>query len=116
MNLLLVVNDLPYGTERAYNALRHAHAVAKVPETHVKLFLMADAVQCARQGQVVPQGYYNMERMVALAIRQDAEVGASGSCMDARALTDSGLIGGVHRSSMDELSHWTVWADKILVY
>lgn len=116
MNLLFVVNDPPYGTERAYNAFRHTHAVAKATETQVKLFLMADAVQCARRGQVVPQGYYNLERMVSIAVRQHVEIGACGSCMDARALLDDALIPGVHRSSMDELNRWTLWADKILVY
>ena len=116
MNLLFIVNDPPYGTERAYNALRHTHAVAKEPKTVVKLFLMADAVQCARQGQVVPQGYYNVERMVSIAIRHGVEAGACGTCMEARALPDDALIPGVHRSSMDELSRWTLWADKVIVY
>ncbi len=116
MNLLFIVNDPPYGTERAYNALRHTHAMAKTAETQIKLFLMADAVQCARQGQVVPPGYYNLERMISIAVRQGVEVGACGSCMDARALPDDTVIPGVHRSSMDELSRWTLWADKVLVY
>lgn len=116
MKFLFVVNDPPYGTERAYNALRHTQVMARNSETQVKLFLMADAVQCARRGQVVPQGYYNLERMVSVAVRQGVEVGACGSCMDARALSDEAMIAGVHRSSMDELSHWTLWADKVLVY
>lgn len=116
MNLLFIVNDPPYGTERAYNALRHTNAVAKEPETVVKIFFMADAVQCARKGQAVPQGYYNLERMITVAIRRGVEAGACGTCMDARALTDEALISGVHRSSMDELSSWTIWADKVVVY
>ncbi len=116
MNLLFMVNDPPYGTERAYNALRHANAVAKEPEVQVKVFFMADAVQCARQGQVVPQGYYNLERMITIATRRGVEAGACGSCMEARALTDDALIPGVHQSSLDELSRWTIWADKVIVY
>ncbi len=115
-NCLFIVNDPPYGTERAYNALRHTNQMAKLPDTHVKLFLMADAVQCARKGQVVPQGYYNLERMISIALRHEVEVRACGSCMDARALTDDALMAGVHRSTMDELGHWTLWADKVLVY
>ncbi len=116
MNLLFIANDSPYGTERSYNALRHVQAVAKEPDTQVKLFFMADAVQCARQGQVVPQGYYNLERMIANSVRRGVEIGACGTCMDARALTEDALIQGVHRSSMDELSRWTMWADKVIVY
>ncbi len=116
MKILFVVNDPPYGTERAYNALRHVNAVAKQPDVAVKLFFMADAVQCARQGQTVPNGYYNLERMITVSVRRGVECGACGSCMDARALADDALITGVHRSSMDELSEWTLWADKIVVY
>ena len=116
MQILFVVNDPPYGTERAYNALRHANAVAKQPEVAVKIFFMADAVQCARGGQQTPNGYYNLERMLIVAVRHGAEIGACGSCMDARALPEDALVPGVHRSSMDELSAWTLWADKVIVY
>lgn len=116
MKLLFIVNDPPYGTERAYNALRHVNAVAKEATAEVRLFLMADAVQCARQGQVVPAGYYNLEHMMTVAIRRGVEVGACGTCMDARALTAEDVIPGVHRSSMEELSRWTMWADKVMVY
>jgi uncharacterized protein involved in oxidation of intracellular sulfur len=116
VNILFIVNDPPYGTERSYNALRHVNAVAKEPSTSVKLFLMADAVQCARQGQIVPQGYYNLEQMITIAIRREVEVGACGTYMQARALSDDDLIPGAHRSSMDELCQWTIWADKIVVY
>ena len=116
MQILFVVNDPPYGTERAYNALRHANAVMKQPEVSIKIFFMADAVSCARHGQQTPNGYYNLERMITLAVRHSATCGACGSCMDARALSDDALIPGVHRSSIEELSAWTLEADKIIVY
>ena len=116
VQILFVVNDPPYGTERAYNALRHVTAVSRQADVAVKLFLMADAVQCARQGQVTPNGYYNLERMMAVVVRQGVECGACGSCMDARALAEETLVPGVHRSSMEELTQWTVAADKVLVY
>jgi hypothetical protein len=32
MHILFVVNDPPYETERTYNALRHANALAKAPD------------------------------------------------------------------------------------
>ncbi|MDA8194906.1 MAG: DsrE family protein [Thermaerobacter sp.] len=116
MKILFIVNDPPYGSERAYNAMRHANAVAKNQDVAAKIFFIADAVLCAHRGQLTPNGYYNLERMIAIAVRHGAECGACGSCMDARALTDDVLIPGVHRSSMDELSAWTLWADKVLVY
>jgi uncharacterized protein involved in oxidation of intracellular sulfur len=116
MQFLFVINDPPYGTERTYNALRHANALAKAPETSVKIFLMADTVQAARRGQTTPTGYYNLERMITIAVRLGTQCGACGSCMDARGVTAEDLIAGVHRSSMDELAAWTREADKVLVY
>lgn len=116
LQVLFIINDPPYGTERAYNALRHATALSRLPDAAVKIFLLADAVQCVRRGQQTPNGYYNLERMVATVYRQGAEFGACGSCMDARALSDEELVTGVHRSSMEELSAWTVWADQVIVY
>lgn len=63
-NILFVINDAPYGNERPYNALRHAMNLVKREEAQVKVFLIADAVSCARKGQKTPDGYYNIERMV----------------------------------------------------
>jgi uncharacterized protein involved in oxidation of intracellular sulfur len=61
---LFVINDAPYGNERPYNALRHAMNLVKREEVEVKVFLVADAVYCARKDQKTPDGYYNIERMV----------------------------------------------------
>lgn len=114
--LLWILNDPPYGTERSYNGLRHATAVAKEAECTVRVFLMADAVGCARRGQQTANGYYNLERMLQVLIRQGAECVACGTCMDARGLADDDLVTGVHRSTMAELSSWTLEADRVLVF
>ena len=63
-SVLFVLNDAPYGSERSYNALRHAMAVAKQPDTEVRVFLTADATACALAGQKTPEGYYSIERML----------------------------------------------------
>ena len=48
MKHLILLNDPPYGTERSFNGLRTAHALAKNdPEAEITVFLMADAVLCA---------------------------------------------------------------------
>lgn len=44
---LFIINDAPYGNERAYNALRLARALAGKDDQRVYVFLMADAVFCA---------------------------------------------------------------------
>ena len=49
MKHLILLNDPPYGTERSFNGLRMAHALAKNdPAAEITVFLMADAVLCAK--------------------------------------------------------------------
>jgi uncharacterized protein involved in oxidation of intracellular sulfur len=116
MRFLFVLNDPPYGSERTYNALRHANALAERDGVQVRIFLMADATLAAKRGQTTPNGFYNLERMLAVAVRRGAAVGACGSCLDARGLAEADLAEGVRRSSMQELTEWTLWADRVLVY
>ena len=114
MKTLLIFNDPPYGTERSYNGLRLARALAG-KGAEVTIFLMADAVFCAKAGQKVPPGYYNLELMVKSVTRK-GEVLLCGTCMDARGLTDEELVEGAKRSTMDELAARTVAADRVLVF
>jgi uncharacterized protein involved in oxidation of intracellular sulfur len=113
---LFVLNDPPYGTERSYNALRLAGALAKREGEAVRVFLIGDAAACAKAGQSVPQGYYNINRMVQAVILQRAAVGVCGSCMDARGIQETELLEDTRRSCLEELADWTQWADKVLVF
>ena len=117
MKILFIINDPPYGTERVYNALRLAHALAKKdPAAEVNVFLMADAVLAAKGGQKTPEGFYNIERMLKRVVAAKGRVLLCGTCMDARGIAGEDLIPGAHRSSLDELAQWTAWADKALVF
>ena len=51
MKTLVICNDPPYGTERSWNGLRLAGALAKREGVDVRLFLLGDAVGCAVSGQ-----------------------------------------------------------------
>ena len=116
MNYLLILNDAPYGTERSYNGLRLAGALAKQPGNSISVFLMGDAVACAVAGQQTPNGYYNIERMLKGLANKRARVGLCGSCMDARAVQADAIVEGAQRSSLDELTAWTQEADKVLIF
>ena len=116
MKYLFILNDAPYGNERPYNALRLCLALAKKEDVAIRIFLMADAVGCARAGQITPDGNYNIERMLRGCTTRRIEVGACGTCMDARGLTDDQLMNGTRRSSMAELADWTVWADQVVTW
>jgi len=114
---LFILNDAPYGTERSYNALRLAGSLVGRPGEEVKVFLMGDAASCAKAHQKVPQGYYNLEMMLqGPALRHNVEIGVCGTCMDARGISDGELAEGAKRGSLSQLTDWTAWADKTLVF
>lgn len=116
-DLLFVVNDSPYGSERTYNALRLAiNLLKKEPKPKIRVFLVGDGAACAKAGQSVPQGYYNVELMLKAIAKRGATVGVCGTCMDARGLKDADLVEGTRRSSLDEQTEWTLWAEKVLVF
>lgn len=116
MNYLFILNDGPYGSERSYNALRLAGSLAKREVVEVKAFLIGDAVTCALTGQTTPNGYYNIERMVKAILTRGGRVGLCGSCSDARGINEDLMTQGAHRSSMEELTDWTIEADSVLVF
>lgn len=113
---LIICNDAPYGNERLYNGLRLALSLARRERGSVKLFLIGDAVLTARPGQVLPDGYYNLERMLQGIGRAGADVGVCGTCLDARGLANGSLVDGTHRGTMEELTDWTLAADKVVVF
>jgi len=111
-DILIVINDAPYGTEKAYNALRLAIAL-QAREAKVRIFLMADAVFCGLTKQETPPGYYNMGEMLTRVLTKGARVAACGSCMKARGVSVEGMVKGVEQGSMAMLSEWTESCDKV---
>jgi len=115
VNVLVIVNDQPYGSERPYNALRLAGALSKREGVEVRVFLLGDAVACAVAGQQLPDGHYHLDRMLKPLLRR-GQVGLCGTCMDARGLREDQMVDGARRSTLEELTDWTLWADKALVF
>lgn len=116
MNVLISLNDAPYGSERAYNGLRLAAALGQRADVNVRIFLVGDAVACAKSGQQVPRGYYNVEFMLAGIVRTRGQIGVCGTCMDARGIADGEIIEGTARSSLEQWAEWTIAADQHITF
>lgn len=69
----VIIQDAPYGTEKAYNALRYASALL-ANDVAVNLFLLADGVGVARRHQKTPTGYYNTADMLSQLIAKGVKV------------------------------------------
>lgn len=116
MKVLFIHNDAPYGTERTYNALRLARSPLKAGDTELRMFLIGDAATCAKAGQKVSQGHYNIGDMLGMIVRARGEIGVCGSCIDARGISEADLVNNAFRSSVDELTAWTKSSDNVIVF
>ena len=114
--ILFILNDPPYGTERSYNGLRLAGALAKRDDEVIRIFLLGDAATCAKSGQQVPNGFYKIENMLRSVAIKGGEIAVCGTCMDARGISDNELTEVSSRSTLAELTDWTQWAEKVLVF
>lgn len=116
MKVLVVVNGQAYGSDVTFNALRLAESLSKRDGVELQVFLMGDGVTCAVAGQKLPNGYYHLDRMLQSVLRHGADVACCGTCLDARGLQEELLVVGARRSTMEELTDWTLAADQALVF
>ncbi|MFP4370283.1 MAG: DsrE/DsrF/TusD sulfur relay family protein [Candidatus Kapaibacterium sp.] len=116
--ILIIINDAPYGTEKAYNALRMAMTLQKEhkEEVEINIFLLADGVFCGLPNQNTPTGYYNIERMLNSVINKGGQIKSCGGCSQARGIDSLKFIEGVELSNMKEFAQWTVECHKVLTF
>jgi uncharacterized protein involved in oxidation of intracellular sulfur len=114
---LIIINDAPYGSEKAYDALRLAMTLQKEhSDVEVRIFLMGDAITCALPNQSTPNGYYNLERMLRAVIKKEGQIKACGTCADTRGVGGLDLIDGIALSTMSQLAQWVVESDKLITF
>jgi uncharacterized protein involved in oxidation of intracellular sulfur len=113
--LTIVIQDAPYGSEKAYNAFRYASALL-ANQVNVNLFLLADGVGAAKRGQKTPTGYYNTASMLGELIAKGAKVKTCGTCCAARGLDQQELIEGVEIGRMIDLAQWTKESDSVVTF
>jgi uncharacterized protein involved in oxidation of intracellular sulfur len=117
MKILIIINDAPYGTEKAYNVLRLAMQLQKDHEqSELFVFLMADAVTCALPNQNTPNGFYNIESMLRSVIGKKGKVKICTTCADARGIKETKLLEGAEQSTMKELAQLTMESDRIITF
>lgn len=118
MSVLIVLNREPYdGSDVSWNALRLA---AKLHEGKqpVRIFLMNDAVDLARESCRPPDGYdQDLVQQLKELIAKGVPVKVCGTCMARCGLhKNEPYYAGADRSTMAELAGWVVESDKVLTF
>jgi len=111
----IVINEAAYGKEGAWNALRLAMAMM-VKEMKVNIFLLEDGVTVAKKGQRPPEGYYNLEKMLAELVRNDTKVRACSTCLQARGLSQNDLVPGLEAGKLLDLVQWVKESKSVLSF
>jgi uncharacterized protein involved in oxidation of intracellular sulfur len=117
MKVLVILNHNPYdGTDLTWNALRLSGKLFE-DGVEVRIFLMNDAVDLARDGIIAPEGFHDLVQMIKDFISKGIKVDACGTCQ-ARCGIHKGdpYYAGVNKSTMAALSEYVRNSDQVLTF
>ena len=118
MTALLIFNHAPYdGSDVAWNALRLAGKLVDNGQA-VRIFLMNDAVDLAREACRPPAHYdQDLSAMLKELIGRGVAVEVCGTCM-ARCGIHKNVpyYAGAEKSTMSALAEWVVDSQQVLTF
>ena len=118
MSVLIVFNHEPYdGTDVTWNGLRLAGKLREGGQ-EVRIFLMNDSVDMARDVLQKPDGYdQDLVQMLKDLIKQGVTVKVCGTCMARCGIhKNQPYFEGAEQSTMAQLAAWVVESDRILTF
>ena len=118
MKILIIFNHEPYnGTDVTWNGLRLAGKLAEGGH-EVRLFLMNDAVDMARDSCRPPTGYdQDLSRMLKDLIADGVTVKVCGTCLARCGIyKNQPYFEGAEKSTMQALADWAVESDKVITF
>lgn len=118
MSTLIIFNRQPYdNTDVTWNGLRLADTLVKKGDT-VRIFLMNDSVDMARESCVAPMGYdQDLKQILKDLIATGVEVEVCGTCMARCGIhKNEPYYDGAKKSTMGALADWVIESDKVLTF
>ena len=118
MKILIIFNREPYDTtDVTWNGLRLADKLAE-GGSDVRLFLMNDAVDLARDVCRPPEGYdQDLSKMLKALIARGVTVKVCETCMSRCGIyKNHPYFEGAEKSTMKALADWVVDSDKIISF
>lgn len=118
--MLVLVEDEPYRSERAYEQLRLAidlvlwHDVRPTVYLEGEMARFALAERPAYASVAFTGAAYTIERLLQGAIRTGGGVRICGTCLDAQGIDPTALLPGAKRAYDDELADLTTAAEMLV--
>ena len=118
MNILIIFNRKPYdNTDVTWNGLRLVGALLEAGRK-VRIFLMNDSVDLARNVCKPPEGYdQDLSKMLKDLIAQGVPVKVCGTCMARCGIyKDHPYFEGAEKSTMSALAEWVIESDQVITF
>ncbi len=118
MKILIIFNREPYdGSDVTWNGLRLAGQLAK-NNHEVRIFLMNDSVDLAREVCKPPPGYdQDLSAILKELIAQGVSVQVCGTCMARCGIyKNEPYFEGAEKSTMQFLAEWVIDSDKVISF
>jgi uncharacterized protein involved in oxidation of intracellular sulfur len=116
--VLIIFNREPYdNTDVTWNGLRLAETLRK-NGAEVRIFLMNDSVDMARDVCKAPEGYdQDLAKMLKDLIANGVPVKVCGTCMSRCGIhKNHPYFDGAEKSTMNALAEWVVDSEKVLTF
>ena len=118
MSILIVFNHQPYdGTDVVWNGLRLAKNLLLKGED-LRIFLMNDAVDLARDGTKKPESYdFDLVEMLKELYVDGLKLKVCGTCQARCGLNkNEPYFNKEIKGTMDDLAFWVTDSDKVLTF
>jgi len=118
MKILFIFNRQPYdNTDVTWNGLRLAGKLLET-KNEIKIFLMNDSVDMARDVCKPPKGYdQDLSQMLKDLIAKSLPVKVCGTCMARCGIhKNQPYFEGAKKATMPELAEWVVECEKVLTF
>lgn len=118
MSVLIIFNRAPYdGTDVTWNGLRLVEKLLDAQQ-ELRIFLMNDAVDLARNASNPPEGYdHDLQKILKSLIARGVIVKVCGTCMARCGIyKNQPYFEGAQRSTMDALAKWVIDTEKVITF
>lgn len=118
MKVLIIFNHEPYdNTDVTWNGLRLAGKLVEARQ-EVRIFLMNDAVDMARDACKPPENYdQDLSKMLKDLIAQGVPVKVCGTCMARCGIhKNQPYFAGAQKATMPDLAEWVIESDKAITF
>ncbi|MEK7411573.1 MAG: DsrE family protein [Actinomycetota bacterium] len=113
--ITIILNELPYKNDKAWNALRLAGSLLE-QNVKVNIFLLEDGVDAGKENQVPTGKDYNLEELTKDLLAKGVPFVACSTCIKACGISKEKMIDGITPGFMRDLAKWVTESEKVLTF